>query len=244
MLNQDPESKTRFASDYTPGMYEHGPLRIEVFTEPMFAENGYLLWCEGRPECWVIDPGFPPAPDEIADAIQEYELKPTAIVLTHAHVDHIAGIEPLRSALDSPPLWCPRGESELLARPEQNLSVFMGAAVVVPPAQRLLSVGEPLRLGELSWEVRDVAGHSPGGLAYCCASVGVAICGDAVFAASIGRYDFPHSSRDRLLRNIRENVLTLPADTMIYSGHGPRATIADIRAYNEVLRWELSQFRG
>jgi glyoxylase-like metal-dependent hydrolase (beta-lactamase superfamily II) len=72
----------------------------------------------------------------------------------------------------------------------------------------------------------------------------LAIVGDAVFAESIGRYDFPHSSRGRLIRNIRDNLLTLPDETMIYSGHGPRATIGDIKAHNEVLRWELSQLRG
>lgn len=225
-------------------MHEHGPLRIETFTEPMFAENGYLLWCEGRPECWIIDPGFAPAPYDIADAIRDRKLKPAAIVLTHAHVDHIAGVEPLRKAFDSPPLWCPAGETELLARPEQNLSIFMGAAVVVAPGQRLLSPGGSLELGDLTWEIRDVAGHSPGGLAYYSKSAEVAIVGDAVFAESIGRYDFPHSSRERLIRNIRDNLLTLPGETMIYSGHGARATIADIRAHNEVLRWELSELRG
>lgn len=225
-------------------MHEHGPLRVAMFTEPMFGENGYLIWRDGRPECWVIDPGFPPAPDEIADEIASRKLTPAAIVLTHAHVDHIAGVEPLRAALRSPALWCPRGETELLARADQNLSVFMGAPVVVAPAERLLDANETLELAGLAWELRDVAGHSPGGLAYYCASAGVAIVGDAVFAESIGRYDFPHSSHARLIRNIRDNLLTLPDETMVYSGHGPRATIGEIRAHNEVLRWELSQFRG
>jgi hydroxyacylglutathione hydrolase len=233
-----------FVPDYTLSMFEHGPLRIEVFTEPTFAENGYLLWCDGRSDCWIIDPGLPPAPDEIAAAIRARDLVPAAIVLTHAHVDHIAGVESLRAALGAPPLWCPRGEAELLARPEQNLSIFTGVPVTVAPAQRLLDPAETLQLNDLIWNIRDVAGHSPGGLAYYCESVGVAISGDALFAESIGRYDFPHSARERLIRNIRDNLLKLPDATTIYSGHGPPATIGEIRAHNEVLRWELSQLRS
>lgn len=69
----------------------------------------------------------------------------------------------------------------------------------------------------------------------------MALVGDAVFAESIGRYDFPHSSRERLLTNIRDNLLTLPGETVVYSGHGPAATIKQIREFNMTLRWELEQ---
>ncbi|MBI5866575.1 MAG: MBL fold metallo-hydrolase [Planctomycetes bacterium] len=225
-------------------MFQHGSLRIEVFCDEMFGENGYLVWHQGRPECWIIDPGLPPAPGEFLAAIQRLELAPTAIVLTHGHADHIAGVRPIRAALGPVPIWCPRGEAELLVSAEANLSAFIGMPIVAEPADRLLDAGETVNLGEAAWTTRDVAGHSPGGMAYVCQALGVAFTGDAVFADSIGRYDFPHSSHRRLIENIRDNVLTLPDDMMIYSGHGPPATVGRIRQSNRVLQWELSNLRG
>ena len=81
-----------------------------------------------------------------------------------------------------------------------------------------------------------MAGHSPGGLAYYCASAGVVFTGDALFAGGIGRYDFPGSSGKRLLANIRRHLLTLPDETVVYSGHGPATTIADERDTNPYLQ--------
>ncbi|RMF72025.1 MAG: MBL fold metallo-hydrolase, partial [Planctomycetota bacterium] len=101
--------------------------------------------------------------------------------------------------------------------------------------------GDPLATGELEWQVLDVAGHSPGGLAYYCEQVGVALVGDAVFAEGIGRYDFPHSDRGRLVRNIRDHLLTLPDQTVLYPGHGPAATVEQIRETNMTLAAELER---
>jgi hydroxyacylglutathione hydrolase len=223
-------------------MDTHGKLNIETFVEPSFQENGFLLWCDGSPECWLVDPGFPPQQtEEFAAAVKERGLSPKRIVVTHCHVDHIAGIGALRALLGDVPIVCPRGEEHMLTSAEGNLSTNLGLAVTAPPPERTVGHGDTLSLGELDWKVLDVSGHSPAGVAYYCAEVGVALVGDAVFAESIGRYDFPHSSRERLLSNIRDNLLTLPGQTVIYSGHGPAATIKQIRQYNVTLRWELEQ---
>jgi hydroxyacylglutathione hydrolase len=222
-------------------MYKHGDLRIAVFPDPAFQENGMLLWLDGRPECWIVDPGFEPQPRQLLRAVAEQRLTPVAIVLTHAHVDHIAGIDAVRQGCGAP-LFAPRGETALLADAAENLSAFMGLPVTVAPAERTIGPGDTLWLGASRWQVLDVAGHSPGGLAYFCAESGEALVGDAVFREGIGRTDFPHSDHARLIRNIREHLLTLPDATVLYPGHGPRATVADIRDDNQTLREALESW--
>lgn len=220
-------------------MRTHGPLNIEIFVDNVFAENGLLLWCDDRPECWIVDPGFPPQPEEMAAAIEEHGLTPAAIMLTHCHPDHIVGVGPLRRLYPETPIAAPRGEEHMLTDPDANMSATMGVPITVPPADRLLEPGQVYKLGELEWKMLDVSGHSPAGLAFYCEEARVVIGGDALFSGGIGRYDFPGSSRERLLRNIVENLLSLPDETVLYSGHGGITTIGRERKNNLVLRDEL-----
>ncbi len=216
-------------------MHSHGLLRLAAFTEPMFGENGYLLWPADQSAAWIIDPGLPPQDRDIAAAIRENQLQPDAILLTHCHADHLAGAGPLAAAFPGLPLCAPRAEGHMLTDPEANLSSPFGFDIVAPAAARLLAPGDQLRLGPLAWEALDVSGHSPGGLAYYCPAAGVVLTGDALFASGIGRYDFPGSSGPRLLDNIHRHLLTLPPETVVYSGHGPATTIRVEHRHNPYL---------
>ncbi len=219
-------------------MNTHGPLNVAVFVEPSFGENSYLLWSRDAPDAWIVDPGFPPQPAQLAAALRRYELTPQAIVLTHGHVDHIAGIPALRERFPELPVIAPTGDAPLLTDATTNLSAPFGFAIVAPPADRLVAPGQTLKLATLTWQALDVSGHSPGGMAYYCAAAGVVLTGDALFAGSIGRTDFPGSSQARLLDNIRRSLLALPDATVVYSGHGPATTILDERETNPYLTGE------
>ena len=121
------------------------------------------------------------------------------------------------------------------------LFVAGGSLSAAPPPDQTVAHGDALALGELEWRVLDVSGHSPAGIAYYCEEAGVALVGDAVFAEGIGRTDFPHSTHERLISNIRENLLTLPEDTVLYPGHGPAATVRQLLQFNLTLRAELER---
>ncbi len=97
---------------------------------------------------------------------------------------------------------------------------------------RDLDPNHVLELGETRWQVLDTSGHSPGGRTLYCPQAQTAIVGDALFAGSIGRIDFPHSDGPRLLSNIREQLFTLPGSTRVCSGHGPDTTIEIERTTN------------
>ena len=128
----------------------------------------------------------------------------------------------------------------MLTDASANMSAALGFGIVASPPEKALSPGDRLDLAGLRWKALDVAGHSPAGLAYYCEQVGVVITGDALFAGSIGRYDFPGSSGPKLLANIRQHLLTLPDDTVVYSGHGPATTIGEERDSNPFLNEEVA----
>lgn len=206
---------------------------IAYFIEPTFGENAYVVSLGRGSMCWIVDPGLPPSAEQIIAHIRAHDLRPEAIVLTHAHSDHIAGIPEVLAEFGELPAYLADEEADWLTDPMLNLSGAFGVGLIAPVRERRpLAEGDVLRLGDTEWRVLDTSGHSPGGRTLHCAAANVAIAGDALFADSIGRYDFPTSDGARLFCNIREKLLTLPPETMLYSGHGPRATIAAILRRN------------
>lgn len=212
-------------------------IHLAAFVDPSFGENAYVVWRRDPGPCWIIDPGLPPSAKQILQHISTKKLKPDAIVLTHGHADHIAGIPEVLDALGPLPIWIAAEEKSSLTDPRANLS----AAIGMPFAPNVkdthdLAPGTQLTLDDTTWHVLEVSGHSPGGRALYCATAGLVIVGDALFLGSIGRTDFPTSNHDALIRNIKQNLFALPDETRVYSGHGPATTIAQERRFNPFLQ--------
>jgi glyoxylase-like metal-dependent hydrolase (beta-lactamase superfamily II) len=208
--------------------------RIHVTNDPSFMENGYVVHFRDNGPCWIIDPGLPPQASRILDYLRDHHLAPDAIVLTHAHADHIAGVDPLLEAIGDLPIYLARDEWIMLTDANENLSGPMGMPITVHKAKdiRDLPVGGVIELDETTWQIGDVSGHSPGGRSLYSAEHGLVFVGDALFAGSVGRVDFHHSNGDQLMTNIRETLLALPDDTRVLSGHGSETTIGAERRTN------------
>jgi glyoxylase-like metal-dependent hydrolase (beta-lactamase superfamily II) len=196
------------------------PVEVRRLVLGPIQANGYLVRRRHGDRCVVIDPGADP--DTVIEALEAWDAEPEAILLTHAHLDHVGGVAGVRRRFDVPIHLHPDDRPLYDAAVEQGR--MFGLEIEAPPApDRDLSDGQRLELAGLSFEVRHAPGHSPGGVVFVLP--GHAFVGDCVFAGSVGRVDLPGGDADTLLRSIRERILTLPEDTVLWSGHGPETTV-------------------
>ncbi len=205
-------------------------LDITTFTSMGWGENAYLVRCAGSGAAVVIDPGGE-AP-MIVDVLDGQA--PEAILLTHAHLDHLEGLAELKRRTGAP-IYLHGADRPLYDRAAAQAAAFGVEIEEPPPPDRELVDNQRIRFGECSFEVRHVPGHSPGHVLFYAADAGVAFVGDIVFAGSIGRTDLPGGDYRQLMRAIRERVLTLPDDTRLYPGHGPDTSVGHERVGNPFL---------
>lgn len=195
-----------------------------------FAQNCYLVADVESGDCVVVDPGEESA--RILSEVARRGWRIGAIWLTHAHVDHILGVGAVKAAAGVPVHLHPADRPLYDGLPQQ--AQLMGlAAEPAPPPDHVLAPGARLRVGRHEFEVRHTPGHSPGSVSFV--APGAALTGDALFAGSVGRTDLPGGDGAALLRSIRRELLPLPDETVVYSGHGPASTIGMERATNPFL---------
>lgn len=197
-------------------------MKIKNFTLGMMGTNCYVVQNEESKGCLIVDPG---AKSEALSAyIRENGLSPEAILLTHGHFDHIMGIDSLRREYPVS-VYADRKEQYVLADPNLNLSAAYGGGYSFGDAE-YVEDGQILSLAGLEIRVIETPGHTAGGCCYYIASEGVLFSGDTLFHSSVGRTDFPTGSMGTLIRSIKEKLLVLPGDTMVYPGHMEQTTIA------------------
>lgn len=187
--------------------------------------NCYLVWSGN--EAGVIDPGGPVS--EVIDFIIKNNLELKWIANTHGHADHIAGNAALKNRFGAA-IAIHERDREMLLSATANFSIFMGAGIVSPDADKLLKEGDILKLGSEELRVIETPGHTPGGISLY--DPGLLFSGDTLFHEDIGRTDLPGGDHRQLLRSIREKLMVLPPETVVLPGHEESSTIEHELKYN------------
>lgn len=210
-------------------------LHVKSFAFNPFSENTYIIYNDEK-EAFLIDPGNMPEAETqtLHSFIKTNELKVKNILLTHAHIDHIIGLQWAYDTFEVPVL-IHFDEMEILDRASftaKNYGFFFPA---FKGELQHIKEGETLTLGSETIKIYDVPGHSPGSVAFYNQNNGFVISGDALFMMSIGRTDLYKGDYDQLISSIKTKLLTLPENTKVYSGHGEPTSIGFEKEYNPFL---------
>ena len=201
-------------------------MRIETRAFGPLQANAYLVWSDPE-RAVLVDPGD--EPERLLAWLRESEARPEAVLLTHAHFDHVGAVRAVVEAHDLPVFLHPA------ARPvyERAAAAAMrwGLFIDPPPSEPLVNLAEgPLAVGP-GFEVLHLPGHCPGHVAFYQAEAGAVFSGDLLFAGGVGRWDLPGADLDELKRSIRR-LFELPGATRVFPGHGPATTLASERQGN------------
>lgn len=205
--------------------------RIKTYVLGGISTNCYLVFREGEKAAVIIDPAD--NADYLKSKCREFGVEPVAVLLTHAHFDHMMAADDIRKTYGCK-LYVHMDDERMLNDSSLNLSGTMGTEQVSISADYLLRDGEVLHFLNLEWKVMATPGHTAGSVCYYLPEEEVLFSGDTMFAESLGRTDLPTGSMSAIVRSISEKLLVLPDDTMVYPGHGDATTIAHEKQYNPV----------
>lgn len=206
-------------------------MNIETFTDLSFGTNCYLVWNEGSKVAVLVDAGL--GTRAIIDFLKSEELQLEAMLITHAHPDHIAGAADLAEATGAD-VYLHEIEIQALDMMPQAMLAMLGIEDLRKPTDmKPLVGGQTLELAGLQIKVLHTPGHSPGSTSFLID--GALFDGDLVFRGSIGRTDFPGGDFEALMNSVREHVFVLDPETKVYPGHMGATTVGLERRTNPFL---------
>ena len=214
-------------------MLLYPPMIHEILPVGLLQCNCSILGDENTREAIVVDPGDNVG--EITNVLERHRLRVKAIVITHAHIDHIGGAAKLKQTTAAPVYM---NEKDLVILDQLNIqAAWIG---VEPPEKPEIDVklreGDSIVLAEQVFDVLDTPGHTPGSISLHIPNQKKLIAGDTLFRDSIGRTDLPGGDARRILVSIKEKLLALDDQTIVIPGHGPETTIGRERELNYFLR--------
>ena len=210
------------------------PLKVTVVPVTPIQQNCSIIACTATNRAAIVDPGGDVA--NIRKAIDQLRVMPEKILLTHGHFDHAGGAAELADALSIPIEGPDERDAFLLSDLQKSGARFgiMDARNIQPT--RWLIEGETVDIGDLTFNVLHVPGHTPGPLVFVNAPSRFALVGDTLFQGSVGRTDFPYGNHEQLISGIKSKLLPLGDDVTILPGHGPASTIGAERKGNGFLQ--------
>lgn len=206
-------------------------LRIKTCVLGQVGTNCYVVYEENGTEAVVIDPADHSA--QIIEQCQTLGVTPKAVLLTHGHFDHILAAEDIKNQYDCP-IYAGKAEDTLLRDPDQNLTGPWGQKKLSLQADILLTDQETVTLCGCEWQILFTPGHTYGSVCYYLPTETVLFSGDTLFEESLGRTDLPTGDSAAIVKSIQTKLFSLPADTMVYPGHGNPTTIGHEQEYNPV----------
>ncbi|MDO5131730.1 MAG: MBL fold metallo-hydrolase [Eubacteriales bacterium] len=207
-------------------------IKVNCFVVGMVQTNFYFLYREGSSETIVFDPAD--LGGRLCDELEKRGLTVKAIFLTHAHFDHIMGLEEMKERTGAPVYACIH-EKRLCESPRLNESVSIGRPCTVS-VDHWVDDGDEVECAGIRLRTIFTPGHTEGSCAYYIEDGHILISGDTLFQSSIGRSDLPTGDQDTLFKSIRTRLYTLPDDTTVFSGHGDETTIAYEKKHNWFVR--------
>ncbi len=203
-------------------------MKIERFALGSLGTNCYLIVNEENQELVIVDPAV--RSDYLMSHVKMKGYTPKAILLTHAHFDHVMGIDGWQEEYDLP-VYLHEEEKEILIKPSLNLSQMFGTEYSYDKVH-CLKDGDEITLAGIAIKAIRTPGHTKGSCCYYIEDEEVLISGDTLFCQSVGRSDFPTGDAGMLINSIREKLFCLPDDTLVYPGHDRQTCIADEKRLN------------
>lgn len=209
-------------------------IQIQLFERGPVATNAYLLIEPQAKTAVIIDAPLDSAQD-IADALQQAGVTPSALLLTHSHWDHTGDAAELKRLFPEMLIYVHPDDEYRLAEPMKHSVWPLPFTIEGIEADRRLHDGDTFALGSLCFQVIHTPGHTEGGICFYDPEHTIIFVGDTLFEGSVGRTDLPGGSWETLLGSINRRLLPLPDDVQVYPGHGSATTIGRERETNPFL---------